>query len=162
MNYVGHKISGQGVQPLQSNIKAVLEIPEPTNVKELQRFFGAANYYHKFIPHYSDLTIPMRILLKSDSEWNFNDKCKIAFDNIKQALTNSPVLAHFDTFASTIVTCDASAEALGAVLSQMQGGEDRPIAYASRALSPAEKKYSVSEREALACIWSCEHWHYYR
>ena len=91
MNYVGHNISGQGVQRLQSNIQAVLEIPEPTNLKELQRFLGAANYYHKFIPHYSDLTIPMRILLKSNSEWNFNDKCKNAFSNIKQALTNSPV-----------------------------------------------------------------------
>ncbi len=59
------------------------------------------------------------------------------------------------------MTCDASAVAVGAVLSQLHDGIERPIAFASRALSTAEQKYSVGEREALACIWACERWHMY-
>ncbi len=59
------------------------------------------------------------------------------------------------------MTCDASAVAVGAVLSQLHDGIERPIAFASRALSTAEQKYSVGEREGLACIWACERWHMY-
>jgi hypothetical protein len=61
----------------------------------------------------------------------------------------------------TLVTCDASATALGACLSQKVNGVERPIAFASRVLSPAERRYSASEREGLACLWACEHWHFY-
>ena len=74
-------------------------------------------------------------------------------------MTSPPVLAHFDSRAQTIVSTDASGVALGAVLSQIQNGEERPIAYASRALLQNEPAYSVGEREALPCIWACESWH---
>ena len=73
----------------------------------------------------------------------------------------STVLAYFDMAASTVVTCDASSVALSAILSQLHHGGERPIAFASRTLSPAERKYSASEREALACPWACEHWNFY-
>src|SRR5205085_11727686 len=71
------------------------------------------------------------------------------------------VLAHFDPNAVTIVSTDASSVALGAVLSQIQNGTERPIAFASRTLSTAEKSYAATELEALACVWACEHWHHY-
>ena len=71
------------------------------------------------------------------------------------------MLAYFDLASPTLVTCDVSATALGAVLCQLQNGMEKPIAFASRALSPNEQKYSVGEREALACAWACERWHMY-
>ena len=83
----------------------------------------------------------------------------MAFDKLKQLVTSAPILAHFSSAADTFVSCDPSGVALGAVLTQIQDGQERPVAYASRALSPAEQKYSVGEREALACIWACEKWH---
>ena len=61
----------------------------------------------------------------------------------------------------TFVTCDASGVAVGAVLSQLRDGVERLVAFASRALLENERKYSVGEREALACIWACERWHTY-
>ena len=128
---------------------------------QLQSFLGAANYYHKFIPHYSHLTEPLRRLLKADSTWDWTSDCARAFNAIKEAIATLPVLAHFDTKATTVLTCDASGKALGAVLYQIQSGEDRPIAFALRSLSTCEQSYSTSEPEALACIWACEHWHYY-
>ena len=81
---------------------------------------------------------------------------------IKPKIASPPTLRHFDVAADeTLVSCDASATALGACLSQKVGGVERPVAFASRVLSPAESKYSASEREALACMWACERWHFY-
>lgn len=80
---------------------------------------------------------------------------------LKELLTSPPVLAHFSLDCPTLVTCDASATAAGAVLSQLQNGIERPVAFASRAFSLTEQKYSTGEREALACVWACERWHAY-
>ncbi len=87
--------------------------------------------------------------------------CQKSFDAIKQHHASPPVLAHFDVLADTVVTADASAYAVGACLSQRVNGVERPIAYASRVLSPTERKYSASEREALAALWACERWNFY-
>ncbi|KAJ8348754.1 hypothetical protein SKAU_G00273430 [Synaphobranchus kaupii] len=80
---------------------------------------------------------------------------------LKNHLTSPPVLAHFNLSGPTLLTCDASAAAIGAVLSQVQDGTERPTAFASRALTPTEQRYSVGEREALACVWAGERWHMY-
>ena len=80
---------------------------------------------------------------------------------LKAQLIAPPVLAHFHPSSPALLTCDASNYAVGAVLSQLHNGMERPIAFASRALNSAEQKYSVGEREALACVWACERWHMY-
>ena len=80
---------------------------------------------------------------------------------IKEKLSSAPVLGAFDSSAETYITSDASAVAIGAVLSQVKDGVEHPIAFASRALTPAEKNYSVGEREALAVVWAVEKWHIY-
>ena len=72
-----------------------------------------------------------------------------------------PILEHFDPASPTLVTCDTSSIAIGALMSQLQSDMERPIAFASHALSPTEQRYSVGEQEALACFWACESWHMY-
>ncbi|RXM37131.1 Transposon Tf2-9 polyprotein, partial [Acipenser ruthenus] len=161
IDFVGYQISSQGVKPLNSNIEAILQLPDPQNVLQLSSFLGMTNYYLCFVPAYADITAPLRLLLKKDAPWDWTPTCQAAIDTLKIKMTSTPTLAHFSLGASTIVTCDASAIALGAVLSQIQGGRELPVAFASRALSPTEQKYSVGEREALACIWACERWHTY-
>ena len=133
----------------------------PKSVKELAAFLGTTNYYLKFVSQYATITAPLRQLLKKDAQWEWTEACHNAFLELKSALVSSPVLVHFSPIAPIFVSCDASGEALGAVLSQSFQGEERPVAFASRALSAAERKYSVGEREALACLWVCEHWHIY-
>ena len=161
VQFVGHTISAEGVRPLQSNVDALLKIPPPTNTKEVHSFLSTANYYMKFVPNFSHITEPLRAMLKKDAEFYWNEQTQEAFDKIKREIASSRVLAHFDINCQTIVSTDASGIALGAVLSQIQRGQEVPIAFASRALQPNERAYSVGEREALACIWACEHWHYY-
>ena len=120
-------------------------------------FLGTTNYYLKFVSRYAEL----RRLLRKDFPWEWSEACQAAFDQLKEALISPTTLGHFSPGAKTFVSCDASSEALGAVLSQELDGYERSIAYASRALSSAEIKYSVGEREALACIRACEHWHFF-
>ena len=108
-----------------------------------------ANYYLKSIPHYATIMTPLRSLLKTGTSWIWNDACQAAFDQLKDALVQSPVLAHFSTSAKIFLTCDASSNALEAVLSQAIDGCEKPVAYATQALSDAEKKYSVGDRETL-------------
>ena len=108
----------------------------------------------KFVPHYADIAEPLRRLLHKDVPWEWTDEQHQAFRTLKRKLTSTPILAHFDPDAQTIVTTDESGTGLGAVLSQVSGGKERPVAYASKTLSANERKYSTGEREALACIFT--------
>ena len=162
VDFNGHRLSADGLQPLQSNVEALMRIPSPTNHRQLQRFVATATYYMKFVPRFAELCTPFRPLLKADSVWTWSTDCQRAFELIKAKIAAPPTLAHIDTAADeTLVTCDASAVALGACLSQKINGVERPVAFASRVLSSVERNYSASEREALACLWACERWHLY-
>ena len=80
---------------------------------------------------------------------------------MKRKIISPPVLAHFSIDDATYVTCDASGVAVGSVLTETKQGIEKPLAFASWALTDQEKKYLVGEREALACLWACERWHTY-
>ena len=145
-----------------SHVDAIVKLNAPTSLKELRKVLGGAGYYRKFVPRYADIIEPLNALLRSDTSFYWSKECQLAFEKLKQELVSANVLAHFDPSLDTIVTTDASAVAIGAVLSQVQAdGTERPVAFASRTLSQTERNYAVSEREALACIWSCERWHWY-
>ena len=159
VDFLGFRLSAEGIVPLSSSIEVVLRIPEPTSVSKVASFLGMTAYYLRFLPHYSDTTAPLRRLLRKDEPWAWPAKCADAFSTLKEQLTSPPVLAHFDVGSPTLLTCGASTAAVGAVLSQMQEGMERPIAFASQALSETEQRYSVGESEALTCVWACERWH---
>ena len=162
VDFVGHRVTSQGVSPLQSNVEAISMLEAPDSLKGLRSFIGAASFYRKFVPHFSDIVEPLNELLRGDATFAWSEERQRAFDRLKRELTSSQVLAHFDLELQTQVTTDASGVAIGAVLSQTQhDGSERPVAFASRTLTSTERAYSVSEREALACIWACERWHWY-
>jgi len=89
-----------------------MEIPVPKNQKQLLRFMCTTTYYLKFVSGFASMADPLRRLLKKDVEWNWTTQCQRAFDEIKQAVANPPILAHFDISADTVVACDASGTAL--------------------------------------------------
>lgn len=161
IEFVGFRLAADGLSPLHSNVDAVLRLPEPSCPAQLSSFLGMTAFYLRFLPHYSETTAPLRALLKQDAPWSWTPECSAAVHRLKLQLTSPPVLAHFDLQSPTFVTCDASTSAIGAVLSQLQSGNECPVAFASRSLTPTEQKYSVGEREALACVWACERWHMY-
>ena len=100
---------------------------------------------------------PITELTHKGVEWNWGKTQDKAFAEVKRLLTEAPVLAYFDSKKQLVVQCDSSGKGIGAALLQ----DGRPIAYASRALTDAETRYSTIEKEMLAIVYSLEKWHQY-
>jgi hypothetical protein len=95
IEYLGFIIGRDGIQMDQKKIVKILDWPTPRNVKDIQSFLGFANFYRRFIHGYSDISVPLTRLTRKTAPWNFNDKCTLAFETLKKAFTQAPVLTHF-------------------------------------------------------------------
>jgi len=154
MPYLGHVITPQGLKVDPSKVEAVKNARAPNNLNEVRRFLGMTGYYRRFIPNYSQVAKPLFELTKKTTSFLWNEACQKSFEALKQCLITAPVLAHPDFDQSFELHCDASNEAISAVLTQRDAnGREHPVAYASRVLNAAEKNYSTSERECLAVIF---------
>lgn len=155
--FLGYKLSTKGIEPDTEKVKAVLDLPTPANTTEIRRFLGMVNYYIKFLPRLAQLSQPLRDLLKKCNIWVWGPKQEESFETIKRALTRAPILGYYETNKNTRIAADTSLAGIGAVLEQ-QGDEGhwKPVQFASRSLSEAEKRYSNIEREALGITWACE------
>jgi len=127
IEFVGFRLSADGMYPLHSNTAVIHRVPEPTSAAQVASFLGMTAYYLCFLPQYSSTTTPLRKQLKQDEPWLWMPACSDAVRLLKSQLTSPPVLAHFDLASPTLVTCDASALAIGTVMSQPQGGVERPM-----------------------------------
>lgn len=161
VSYLGHIISGKGVAPDPSKIEAVENYPIPTNLTELRAFLGIASYYRKFVRNFAQIAHPLHVLLKKGRAFDWGTAQGEAFAKIKCCLTSAPILIHPDFSEPFVLQTDASCLGIGAVLSQLRGGVEHPIAYASRSLRPAEKNYSINELEALAVVTFTQHFRPY-
>eukprot|EP00731_Ephydatia_muelleri_P012378 Em0006g1272a len=160
--YLGYKIDKNGIHPLAEKVEAVKNAPEPKNITELKSYLGLLTYYSRFLPRMATMLAQLYRLLQAKIPWNWTQKEKMAFENSKNLLLSAKVLVHFDPNKELILACDASSYGVGAVLShKMSDGTDRPIAFASRTLSSAEKNYSQLEKEGLACIFGVKRFHLY-
>ena len=162
VTYLGHQISAKGVSPTDEKVRAIKTAVRPNDVSELQSFIGSANYLRKFIPHFADKMAPLYALLKLDSEWKWDSTEQMAFEQIREAMTSDITLGHYSCTRDVVLQVDASGKGLGAVMLQPDENDQvRPIAYASRVLTPPEKNYSQIEREALALVFGAEKFRQY-
>ncbi|XP_062527926.1 uncharacterized protein K02A2.6 isoform X1 [Bombyx mori] len=160
VSYLGYTIDKNGIRKNPDKVKAILDAAIPKNLNELQSFLGLINYYRNFVPNASSILSPLHFLLQKGVKWHWNYEQDVAFTCVKKMLASEQVLAHFITDAKTIVTVDASPVGLGAILSQEdRNGVERPVSYASRSLTPAEKKYSQIQKEATAIIFGVKKFH---
>ena len=141
IEWIGHKIEQNGIRPLQDKLMAIKNLKQPKNEKELKPFLGAIQYLSKFIDNLSAQRDSLRQLLKKDNDWTWTEEHTLAFENLKQKITEIPCLAHYNSDYSNVITTDASTKGLGATLWQEQpDGNLKPIGFASRFLSDTEKK----------------------
>lgn len=151
---LGHYISETGIEMDKSKIEAIEKRTAPTTVKQLQQFLGMANYYRKFIKNFSAIASPLYALLSDNTIWSWDENCEKAFQDIKKALTLYPILRQPDMRQQFIINVDASNEAVGAVLSQLDDqNNEYAIAYASKSFRSYEKHMSISEKEMAACVF---------
>ncbi|KAK3731610.1 hypothetical protein QZH41_015863 [Actinostola sp. cb2023] len=154
--------SDGGMKPDPKKVEDIQNLEPPTNVKELRSVLGMTGYSSRFIPDYATITAPLRELTHKNSSWNWTTTHQEAFETLKEKLQSAPALAYFDISKSTEIAVDASPVGLGAILTQKdENGHSHVIAYGSRSLTKTEQNYSQTEREALAIVWGCEHYHLY-
>ena len=139
-----------------------MRAPEPQNLQQLRSYLGLLNYYSKFIPNLATMTKPLNHLLNKDVKWKWKADWSEVFVATKNVLVSSKVLVHYDPKLPISLAGDASAYGLGAVISHtLPDGSERPIAYASRILSSAEKNYAQLEKEAASLVFGLKKFHQY-
>ena len=159
--FLGYLITTEGVVPDPANVKKLAEFQPPTTVMATRSFLGFVNYYRRFCPGFSTIARPLNNLTKKENKFNWTLECQNAFETLKKMVTNSPLLIYPKFDRPFIISCDASNQGCGAILSQMVEGKDRPIAYFSRRFTGAETRYEVVEKELYAVILSLKHWKHY-
>ena len=154
LDFLGHVVSDQGISVQEAKIVKIKEFSTPKTEKSLKRFLGMCGYYRPYIKHFASITEPLTRLLSKSTDFLWGKEQDEAFNVLKEKLMTAPILTYPDFSKPFIIACDASDCGIGSVL--LQKGERRllPIAYASKTLSSTERRYSVTEREALAVVWS--------
>jgi hypothetical protein len=146
----------------KSKVETIQCWATPSSVKDVQRFLGFANFYHRFIKGYSKITTPLTTLTCKDKPFSWNPTAQAAFDILKMAFTSTPILIHPDPAKPFIMETDASDFALGAIISQFGiDGLLHLVAFYSRKLTSAEINYQVYDKELLAIITTFEQWRPY-
>lgn len=160
INWLGHELSSAGISPCRGKFSAIMETPEPSDVKALQSYLGLLNYYSKFLPNFSNKLSPLYKLLRKDSVWIWTKECQTAFLESKHLMENNNILRPYDPKLPIIVACDAGPKGVGAILSNIdKDGIERPCYMVSSTLSKAEENYSQLHREALAVVFAIKRFH---
>ncbi|UYV67096.1 K02A2.6-like, partial [Cordylochernes scorpioides] len=157
VKFIGHEISKNGISADPSKLEAIQKIKRPMDKTSLQRFLGTVNYLAKFMHNLADKTVLLRQLLKKNTLWTWNEAIEKEFIELKNLVSNPPVLGLFDPHRKVTLSVDASQHGLGAVLMQ----EGRPIAFASASLNNTQKKYAQIEKELLALWYGCQRFNYH-
>ena len=152
VKYLGHIVSGNGVSTDPEKVEAIQNWPVPRTVTEVRAFLGMTGYYRRFIAGYADIARPLHKLTGKKVDFTWDTDTHASFEKLKQRLVEAPILGYPEPDLPYIVDTDASNEASGGVISQIQNGRERPIAYFSKTFSTEERNYCVTRRELLAVV----------
>lgn len=156
VKFLGFLVNEKGLMIDPEKTEAVRNYPRPRTLRQLRRFLGMASWYRKFIKDFASIADPLTKLTRKDVKFAWKEEHESAFEVIKKILSEAPFLHRPDPDAEFILHCDASNTGLGSVITQIMNGEEKVIAYASRALRKNELNYSTTERECLAIKFAIE------
>ena len=159
--FLGHKVSKEGVSPNPGKVKEVKEWPTPNNKTELESFLGLINFYRKHLDRFADTAACLYRLTGAKVKFDWGEEEEDSFQKLKEAITEAPLLVYLQEGGGFVLDTDASDDAIGAVLSQVQDGKERVVAYGSFVLSTAQRNYCVTRRELLAIVVFTKHFRHY-
>ena len=151
VEFLGRLVSEDGIEVGPEPTQVVREWPVPTCVKEVQSFLGLVNYHRNFMKDFAEKAVPLYNVTKKGG-FHWGSEQQEAFDALKQVLCSAPVLSFPNSHDMFILDTDASGQALGAELLQLQDGQEKVIAYASCALTKEQTRYCTTRQELLAII----------
>jgi len=166
LEFLGHQITSGIIQPEERNIEKLKNATRPTTKKNIRSFLGMCGYYQKFIQNFNKIAAPLTELTKNSSPEHvpWSAEAEEAFQTLKEKLTSKPILHLPNLEKQFILRTDASGVAIGGALLQ-ESDEDpsilHPVAYASRKLNKAERKYATVELECLALVWAIQKFQLY-
>ena len=153
---LGHVVSKRGIEVDQSKIEVIEKLPTPNNIKALRSFLGNASFYRRFLKDFSQIARPLSSLLVKDTPFIFSEECLIAFNTLKKALSEAPILQSPIWGKPFELMCDVSNIAMWAVLGQHFEGKSVVIHYAIITLDEAQKNYTTTEKELLEIVFALE------
>ena len=154
VKFLGHVVSENGVSCDPDKIKAVRNCRAPVNKTEVRQFLGLGSYYRRFIADFATIAAPLHALTRKNAQFIWDENCQLSFATLKSLLTSAPVLSYPDpNEGEFILDTDASGYAISGLLSQMQQGQEKVIAYGSKSLSSTERRYCTTNRELLAVVF---------
>ena len=161
IQYLGHLISVEGIQPLPEKLESIAKMPAPKNPKEVKQFLGLVGYYRKFIPRFADISRVLTHLTKKDVEFKWTPECENCFQILKEFLQQAPILKYPDPHASYTLYTDASKYAYIGILTQNNNGTDHPITYISGLFHRSQLNWATLTKEAYAIYMSVKKLSFY-
>jgi hypothetical protein len=161
LQFLGHVVGKDGVKPDPEKVDKMINYPELKNIRELQGVLGLFSYYRRFIKDFAQIADLLYKLLKKDTPYMWTQDQQKAFENLRDKLTQVPIVQYPNFNKPFFLYTDASITGLGAVLAQKDNNQEHVIAYVSRTLNPAEKNYAITELECLAIIWAVKYFRHY-
>ena len=169
LQYLGHIISGKGIEPVPEQLESIKKMPAPTTPKEVKQFLGLIGYYRKFVPRFADIARPLTSLTKKDIEFHWTEKCQASFELLKEALMKEPILRYPNPKDPYILYTDVSKYAWACVLTQphwRKVGEPKttvnhPITYVSGLFKGSQLNWAALTKEAYAIYMSIKKLNYY-
>jgi hypothetical protein len=156
LDYLGFRITQDGIKPTTTNVRKTVDFPTPTSAKAAYSFVQMAQFYRRFIKDFASIAAPLNVFKTKNATFTWTDECQHSFDTLKQRLSQYPLLAFYNEKSKLKlkINTDASNAGIGGVIHQVTpDGHLQPIQYLSRSLSKREQKYSVVEKECLAMVW---------
>lgn len=161
VKYLGYILNDQGIAADPDRIAVMVNYPIPKNTKGVRRFLGLTGYYRRLIRNYSGIASPLTNLLKKESKFYWSEGADEAFNRLKQAMVEAPVIASPDFNQDFNIQCDASDVAGAAALGQKHGEEEVIVAYFSHKWTQTEAKWGSTEREAATVLFALRHFRDY-
>ena len=160
--FLGHVVSGKGVQPSPTNISKIISWPRPKTAKQVKQFVAMGSYYRRYVKDFASMVRPMVDLTKKGKKFVWSVACETAFAEMKKALLSTDIMGYpLNEGGEFILDVDASDIGIGGILHQFQGDHEKVIAYASRSLNKAERNYCITEKELLAVRYFIEYFRQY-
>ena len=160
-HFLGHVVSESGVSTDPEKLSAINDWPTPQSAREVKSFLGLCSYYRRYVKNFAAIARPLHMVSDKKKKFSWDQSCQQAFEQLKAALTSSDILAYPIHGLPFVLDTDSSDKSVGAVLSQVQDGRERVIAYMSKVMNKHEQLYCTTRKELLAVVQALRTFHSY-